>query len=72
VKAAEKEMEKLSQSLGDVETKLADNSLYTDTGKDKLKTLLQQQADLKAALEQTESDWLEASEQLESAEADEE
>ena len=72
VKAAEKEMEKLSQSLGDVETKLADNSLYTDTGKDKLKTLLQQQADLKAALEKTESDWLEASEQLESAEADEE
>ena len=72
VKTAEKEMEKLTRSLTDLETQLADTSLYSEAAKDKLKTLLQQQADLKAALEQTESDWLEASEQLESAQADEE
>jgi ATP-binding cassette subfamily F protein 3 len=72
IKTAEKEMEKLTRSLTDLETQLADTSLYSEAAKDKLKTLLQQQADLKAALEQTESDWLEASEQLESAQADEE
>lgn len=72
LKSAEKEMEKLTHSLTQLETQLADNSLYSEAGKDKLKTLLAQQADLKAALEQTETDWLQASEQLESAEADEE
>ncbi|MTI64349.1 ATP-binding cassette domain-containing protein [Methylophaga sp.] len=72
VKTAEREMEKLTRALTDLETQLADTALYTDAAKDKLKTMLQQQAELKAALEQTESDWLEASEQLESAEADEE
>lgn len=70
VKTAEKEMEKLSRSLAELEIQLADNALYTDANKDRLKDLLKQQADLKAALADTESDWIAASEQLESAEAD--
>lgn len=69
VKSAETQMDKLQKSLSELETALADNSLYTEAAKDKLKTLLQQQAELKNALEQAEMDWMDASEQLEAAEA---
>ncbi|MDX1573042.1 MAG: ATP-binding cassette domain-containing protein [Methylophaga sp.] len=67
VQAAEKSMDKLHQQLLDLETALADTTLYEVANKDRLKTLLQQQADCKAELEQTEHDWLDASEQLERA-----
>lgn len=69
VKSSESQMDKLHQSLSALETELADNALYTDAGKDKLTKLLKQQADLKNALEQAEIDWMEASEQLEAAQA---
>lgn len=69
VKKAESQMDKLGKSLSELETQLADTSLYNDSAKDELKQLLQQQADLKAAMEQAETDWVEASEQLEAAEA---
>jgi len=69
VKSAETRMDKLQKSLAELETELADNSLYTEAAKDKLKALLQQQAELKNALEQAEMDWMDASEQLEAAEA---
>jgi ATP-binding cassette subfamily F protein 3 len=69
VKSAEKQMDKLQTSLSELENELADNSLYTDAAKDKLKNLLQKQAELKNALEQAEMDWMDASEQLEAAEA---
>ena len=72
VKEAEQEMEKLSLALAELEQQLADNELYTESAKQKLKDLLQQQADLKIALEQAEMRWFEASEQLEAAEAVEE
>lgn len=65
--AAEKAMDKLHQQLQELETALADTTLYEATNKDRLKNLLQQQADYKAELEQTELAWLEASEQLERA-----
>lgn len=60
-------MDKLHQQLQELETALADTTLYEATNKDRLKNLLQQQADYKAELEQTELAWLEASEQLERA-----
>ncbi len=69
VKSAENQMDKLQKSLSELENELADNSLYTDAAKDKLKNLLQKQAELKSALEQAEMDWMDASEQLEAAEA---
>lgn len=65
--AAEKAMDKLHQQLQELETALADTTLYEATNKDRLKNLLQQQADYKAELEQTELAWLETSEQLERA-----
>lgn len=65
--AAEKAMDKLHQQLQELETALADTTLYEAANKDRLKNLLQQQADYKAELEQTELAWLEASEQLERA-----
>ncbi len=67
VQTAEKSMDKLHQQLLDLETALADTTLYEAANKDRLKTLLQQQAECKAELEQTEHDWLDASEQLERA-----
>lgn len=72
VKSAETQIDKLHQSLSELENQLADNALYSEAGKDKLTRLLKQQADFKHALEQAETDWMEASEQLEAAQAAEE
>ena len=72
VKKAEQKMEKLNEALSTLEMQLADTALYTDANKDKLKDLLQQQADLKTQLEETEMQWFDASEQLEAAQAAEE
>jgi ATP-binding cassette, subfamily F, member 3 len=72
VKKAEQQMDKLNEALSSLEMQLADTALYTDANKDKLKHLLQQQADLKTQLEQTEMQWFDASEQLEAAQAAEE
>jgi ATP-binding cassette subfamily F protein 3 len=70
VKKAETLMDKLNTSLSALEEKLADNELYTDANKDKLKDLLQQQVGLKSDLQQAETDWFEASEALEEAQAE--
>jgi ATP-binding cassette subfamily F protein 3 len=69
VKKAETQLDKLGKNLSELELQLADTALYTEAAKDELKQLLQQQADLKNALEQAETDWIEASEQLEAAQA---
>lgn len=68
VKKAEQALDKLNSELAELETQLADTTLYEAANKEKLKSLLQQQAATKAAVEQAEMDWLEASEQLENAE----
>jgi ATP-binding cassette subfamily F protein 3 len=68
VKKAEEQMDKVQTKLDAVEEKLADNSLYDDKSKDKLKALLVEQGDLKSELEQLEMDWFEASEALQEAE----
>jgi ATP-binding cassette subfamily F protein 3 len=67
VKKAEQQMDKLQASLTKLEDVLADNDLYTDANKEKLKELLMQQSGLKSDLEQAEMDWFEASEALEEA-----
>ena len=64
----QQKMEMVQTKLDAVEQKLADNTLYEDSAKDKLKALLLEQGDLKSELEQAEMDWFEASEALEEAE----
>lgn len=68
VKKAEQILDKQNAELAKIELQLADTTLYEAANKEKLKDLLQQQAATKAALEQAEMDWLEASEILENAE----
>jgi ATP-binding cassette subfamily F protein 3 len=54
--------------LTELEARLADESLYADpTRKDELTQLLQDQAEVKSAIESLEWEWLEASEKLEQA-----
>ena len=72
VKQAESRLEKLQEQLFELETQLADNSLYSEAAKDKLKVLLQQQASLKSEIDEAESSWLEAAEALEIAQMGEE
>jgi ATP-binding cassette subfamily F protein 3 len=67
VKKAEQHMDKLNQQLAELEKNLADNALYAAENKDQLKTLLQQQSEIKTALEEQELAWFEATEALETA-----
>ena len=54
--------------LSELETQLSDESLYVDQSrKQELTQLVRDQADVKAAIEKLEWEWLEASEQLEQA-----
>ncbi|MDC9725170.1 MAG: ATP-binding cassette domain-containing protein [Gammaproteobacteria bacterium] len=69
VKKSEQNMDKIQTQLNEVEEKLADNGLYDDSNKEKLKALLVEQGNFKSALEQAEMDWLEASEALEEAQS---
>lgn len=63
--AAEKQMEKLQAKLSDIEEIMADTGLYEAARKDELQKLLQNQAQLKAELEEVEMQWMELSEELE-------
>ena len=68
IRAAEKAMDSTQSRLEELESKLADNSLYTDPGrKEELAGLMKDQAGLRNALEKQEADWLEASEALDRA-----
>ncbi len=66
----EAEVDRLQEALDEVENALADPSIYEDANKDQLKTLLQQQADLKRDAEETEEQWMEQQEALEVLEAE--
>ncbi len=68
VKKAEQQMASLQKKLDTMEASLADNSLYEDSAKGRLKIILTEQAALKAKLEQAELEWFEATESLEIAE----
>ncbi len=51
-------MQQYSTTLAQIETQLADNDLYLAENKEKLTTLLADQAELKKKLRQVENDWL--------------
>lgn len=67
VKNAEQAMHKFEQQLAELNTALADNSLYEAQRKDELTELLQQQAHAQAQLAQAEAEWLEAEEAIQEA-----
>ena len=67
LKKLEKEMEALTNSKQLLEAKLADNDVYSESKKDKLKKLLEEQGKVDNDLQQVEMDWLEVSEELEIA-----
>jgi ATP-binding cassette subfamily F protein 3 len=67
LKKLEKQMEELTLSKESLEEKLADNDIYNDKNKDSLKLLLEEQGQVDNSLQQVEMDWLEVSEELESA-----
>lgn len=70
VEKLEKALDRESDALTEVETALADETLYTDAGrKDELQALLARQGDLKNRREELEMALLEAMEKLEEAEA---
>ena len=72
VKKSEQKMETIQSGLNMVEQKLADNSLYEDDAKERLKILLLEQADLKSELDEVELKWFDATEELETAQTVEE
>ncbi len=67
VARCEQELERLAQETADVQSRLAAPDLYSDDARDRLRQLLQKQAELARATQQTEAAWLEVSEQLEAA-----
>jgi len=68
LKKADKALEKYHQQQKDLENQLADTSLYDETNKSRLKKVLQEKVQVDSALEETEIEWLEISEQLEASE----
>ena len=67
LKKLEKQMQELSSSKESLEQKLANNDIYSESNKDALKKLLQEQGQVDSSLQQVEMDWLEVSEELEIA-----
>ena len=68
VKQAESVMERVQKKRSELETRLADPSLYEPARRDELKGLLLDKARLEAQTEAAENDWLTHSEALEAAE----
>jgi len=69
VRKIEKELASQRMDLEILENRLADQALYTETGRtDELTDLIKHQATIKSAIETLEWEWLEASEALENEE----
>ncbi|GGO87895.1 ABC transporter ATP-binding protein [Marinobacterium nitratireducens] len=68
VEKLEQQLDRVSTELAGVEERLADGELYQEANKERLKTLLAQQGDLKLRAEQIEGEWLERQEELEALE----
>jgi ATP-binding cassette subfamily F protein 3 len=68
IEKLEQQLEQCSSQLGDVETQLGDSEIYQEANKEKLRTLLGQQADLTRKSQQIETSWLEQQEALEALE----
>ena len=67
--ALEKQMEKLQQTLAELEAALSQPEVYEAESKDRLKTLLAEQASCKVELDEAEAEWLDVSETVETMEA---
>jgi ATP-binding cassette subfamily F protein 3 len=68
VRVVEKELDAKRSRLAELETHLADESMYVDPSrKDELTQLVQDQAEAKSTIESLEWEWLDASEKLEQA-----
>ncbi len=65
----EKQQDKANQRLGELETLLADTSLYEADNKPQLTQVLKERTELTQALEESEMQWLELQEQIEEIEA---
>ncbi|HHF2556151.1 TPA: ABC transporter ATP-binding protein [Haemophilus influenzae] len=61
----EEKMNKFSSELASIENQLADAELYNAENKEKLTALLAQQVDVKKALDDVETEWMTAQEELE-------
>ena len=70
IKTLDKKIEKLNKEKTDIENKLADNSIYDDSNKQQLKTLLEQQVKVTQSLAEVEEDWLLISEEMEALQQD--
>lgn len=68
VKKATAAVDKYHQQQMQLEQQLADPAIYADTEKQRLKTILEQKAQVDKALAQAESDWMDAEQHLENAE----
>jgi ATP-binding cassette subfamily F protein 3 len=66
----EKEMDQLQSRLAALENELSDPELYTDQGRDRLKTRLADQGSAKSRLAAVEAQWLETSEKVEDLESE--
>ena len=68
VRAVEKDLAVQRETLADIESRLADESIYADADRqDEIRQLVAKQAAAKDAIETLEWSWLEASEELERA-----
>ena len=65
IKKLERTLQKVAEQLQAIEAQLADTSLYDETNKQRLKTLLAEQARLQTENNTAEEAWLELQEQLE-------
>lgn len=68
LKKADQALEKYHQQQKKLEKQLAETSLYEESNKARLKQVLQEKALVDRALEETELQWMEISEQLEASE----
>lgn len=68
LRRAEQSLEKLHAEQQQIERQLADPSIYVEEQKERLKSLLQQKAQLDAELQAAENLWLDSGERLEAAE----
>lgn len=67
---AEKAMDSFSARLAAIEEQLSDSGLYEQENKKKLTDLLKEQGEVKESLEETEMQWMDAQEQIESLQSE--
>jgi ATP-binding cassette subfamily F protein 3 len=65
LKKLEKQIDKLSHERDTIQASLVDNTIYDESNKLQLKTLLEQQSTVSQSLAQVEEDWMATSEEVE-------